>query len=497
MENTNTTAPKELPGALFALPARVAEPHRAQLAERGIASENRIVRIDPYALDVCLFRGRDREDALRMRTDVAAVVGEGAFSEMVVARWGMRKVPYFCGKSGAVTVVPKPEEKSESDAPRGGPRRRVKPKDAEDLDQKSYQKVREVLDRFSKFSGGIDIAFHIEDRFEVTPPPPDREGAIHIYPWTHPPGISGEHFVRRFFGLLIDKDGASILTYEGVPGRGELVTDGETNIVQMIGNNWYLLFSVIEYYNRHTTIRIFEQALAAALRRYEALGRGARPRDAASPLTRKRFVKTTENWVQRILQSTEEMLKEDEKKIANLRQELAMRERSYASFQRVADDLKSGERTRAIIASLPVQWRRIRKNPRVEKLSLVGDGIQMTTTPITIAHGELRYPLGRFAVYINERGVLSVWNLDRLHPKGIPHPHINRDGTPCFGNATSAISSAVAEHRYADAVDYVTRWLADGYEEKLALHKITEWPAEKTETPGNGQHATEANPCGR
>lgn len=284
-ENTVFAAAKEkLVGSYFALPATVVEPHIASLAERNIAPKRRNVRRDPYVLDAYVFE--EAPDSIgSVFAGVYNAAGEAPFADTVTVRFGNRKLPYFCGKTGAVKLVPQPAKGRDSS------------KVEQELERKSYFSVQGVLERFSRLAGGFNIKFYAEDRHDRIPPPPDQENTINIYPWNHPLGDSETHYKSRVFNLLLDKDGDKIIAYRGVPGCGELISDGKIDIVQMIGNQWYMLFAVIEYFNEHTTVRILEETLAATLKRYQALKRGAQPANAVRRADRKHFVQATTEWL--------------------------------------------------------------------------------------------------------------------------------------------------------------------------------------------------------
>ena len=84
--------------------------------------------------------------------------------------------------------------------------------------------------------------------------------------------------------------------------------------------------------------------------------------------------------------------------------------------------------------------------------------------------------VGAYTIGISKFGEVSVWSERPLHPNGIPHPHIAKDGGPCFGNATDAITKAAANHKYYDAIFFILRWLKHGYTPELTAVKIEEWP---------------------
>ena len=199
----------------------------------------------------------------------------------------------------------------------------------------------------------------------------------------------------------------------------------------------------------------------------------------AITLNRKSFVSSVTDWLNGQRFMLENDLREGERNIEIARREIAKREFECSNLRLIVESLKDSKGLQKIMDALPTEWRRIRGNPHVAGVALVGKGIHLTTKPVSISSNGTLYSVGRFVIRISKSGAFFIWNLDRLHPEGVPHPHISREGTPCLGNASSAIHSAFAEYRYADGVDYLLKWLTEGYEEKLALHKATEWPEVK------------------
>lgn len=457
---------ERLKGRRFALPARLIRPHVGALCEVGIMPEWRKLRVEPYQVDAALFTGKDRDHAENMLGNTFAILGPGPLIKREESRLGRWKIPFFCGVTGEISIVPvcengEEEQKETADDDLGGP---------------IYREIRGRLEYLSRLAGGLNISFHQERKEAAHPPPPDRDGHLNIYPWTYPPGISENFYPRKLFGRYVSKEAAGILTFKGAPGRGEFASDGKHDVVQMVGNNWYLLHCVVEYFNVLTTMEVFDHTLAAALRRWQDLKAGARPANKLLPMSRRTFNVVAGAWVNAVPENVEKALQKMDQELERMRRELAFKERERSDLGLMYETLKDGRKIQELIGTLGEQHGRIISHPSVVSLEMVGDGLQVTTVPLTIEHAGKRYSVGRFAIYINKVGMLSVWNLDRLHPNGVPHPHISRSGSPCMGNASMAIKDAMTQHRYADAIEYLVRWLADGYEDELATHKITEWP---------------------
>lgn len=456
------------PDQRFAVPERIIRPYIGLFPHTGIVPKRQWVKVDPYVLDAYVFE-RCAPDGFRAGfiAETFGAFGAKLFSVRETCRAGNRRIPLFCGDQGDVVLIPR---KADNRTLAG---------------HHPYPRILEAVRRLSRLSGGLNISLHEENRGAGPHPKPDEDGVINIYPWMHPPGESGDDYRSRLFKKFISKDGQGILTYDGVPGRGTFVSDGKHDAVQCIGSNWYLLFSVVEFYNIHTTEDIFVRAMAATLHAWQKMARQPGKRRVERTMTKKAFLETAVDWANWQAASIDAELRKQEEKMKQLRRELAQLERQHFDLAGIRRDIQERDVLKKLIESFPAQWRRIRANERVESVRLVKDGIHVRTQSINIEHDGRTYPLGRFVIRISKDGVLTVWNEDRLHPDGVPHPHIDGEGTPCMGNATSAVDRAAAEHRYADAVEFTIRWLAEGYEEKLALHRIGEWPYDEHREDGS------------
>ncbi len=446
---------------IFALPATVALHYSEEFKKRGFVFKRRTVRTGSYELDAGIFQFGNVSDASLAFVEVLLIIGVSNGSSVIESKWGNRTVPYVVTKTGNVRIIPLSDKKED----------KVK------VEVSPYPLMMGCLEVFSRLSGGLDVDFYAEECYTARPTLPNKTNLINVFPWSHPPGYSVAKYIHHAFGLPIDsREGKGVLTFSGTPGRGEFVGDGENDLIQMVGNNWYLLFCVVGFSNSVSTLKILENALAIALRRYQALQGGARPANRGTRLNRQTFVGVTKEWVSSMEGNIEKVIQEMQREIENLRSNLAIKERTVFDFSQARQALIEKRSKDDLSGSLKDQWRRISSNPRVSSLSLAGDTINVITTAIDLCHDGQTYSLGKFGIGVHKNGEFYIYSLDCLHPGGVPHPHISKEGTPCFGNAGSAIRNAFRGHRYADAIGYLIIWLFDGYEENTATHKITEWP---------------------
>ena len=125
-----------------------------------------------------------------------------------------------------------------------------------------------------------------------------------------------------------------------------------------------------------------------------------------------------------------------------------------------------------------IDWERLRANPLIKSFGLQSGGLHIITESIVYSYDGKCYRLGSYIIRISGIGAVSVWAKESAHPRGIPHPHIGWSGDPCFGNISKALYRASTGGRTVDAVEFVLRWLTEGYDPLLAEESIHAWPEE-------------------
>jgi hypothetical protein len=226
-------------------------------------------------------------------------------------------------------------------------------------------------------------------------------------------------------------------------------------------------------FDPRTGLILLDKLLALAWSGLSGVKRRPRTVKAAR---RSEFVETMTRSVEGAVDQLRSEGSESDKRIAEYQLVLAQELRRKLEIETLLRAFLDSPRVSEAVASLPGQYRRIKAEPDVAKLAIVDGGLQVETKPLEIEYQGVRYDLGPFVIRVGRRGVVSIWSESPRHPGGVPHPHIAKDGGPCFGNATDAILKAGADHRYHDAVTLVLRWLKDGYSPQLASVKIEEWP---------------------
>ena len=179
-----------------------------------------------------------------------------------------------------------------------------------------------------------------------------------------------------------------------------------------------------------------------------------------------------------------------EKSIADAQQKLTDLYRQRKDLEALVLSFQSTPFVQSTLHRLESDFQKMESEPDVAWITIVDKGIHVKTQPIEIEHEGARYMVGAFVIRVSEDGHVSVWSEQPAHPKGIPHPHIAKDGGPCLGNASDVIARAAGEHRYYDTVKLVLRWLKDGYTPELASVKIEEWPVVAAANPIDSSKAS-------
>lgn len=462
-------------GKGFMIPAAYALPKLDALVASGIAARKAKAATATHAFEAVRVSFGDADRGATLDAVLTAVFGCGRDGAAVLMGSGGRSVVPIVVPNEAHVKLHDRREKEETDAD-------VK------LRLAALDRYRLSLKDLSRISG-LMLHFHAEAS-GIRAPYPDEPGVIRIHTNSCPPGQFHCRYVATAFGLATSKDGLAVLGNGPTKGRGVVLKDehGEP-LVQILGNNWYFLLPTLSHYHQ-SSAQIFDRLLGLAWKGW---------RDAAKkPVkavrgTRKTFVASVEEWTDDLPRLIREDIGNLDRKIQDAQRDLSELLRRKQESQATLDGFLQSDFAAGTKARAPKDWAAIAKDPLVAKVTFIEDGMHVQTVPLEVPHGGETYALGAFVIRISKRGTVSVWSEAPTHKDGVPHPHVAKDGGPCFGNASDAITRATGQQRYADAVRYVLRWLTEGYSPALAAVKIEEWPkvgetADRYET----RHAVDA-----
>ncbi|HSD12039.1 MAG TPA: hypothetical protein VLC10_00640 [Patescibacteria group bacterium] len=453
---------EEPSGSCFLVPSAYAGPVTGNLKAAGFATKTVSCAAASHSLEAVAIPLKGGDPKERLGFALTEMFGSPDVADLevvlcVAGRRAARFLPLVVPKDAKVEIHDK-REPLETD-------RDVK---LRNLAFGEYRKALVMLARLS----GLAVHFHAEGG-GIRPPFPHEPGVVRILTNACPPGHTTARYVPLAFGLKINEDGLSALANGPTKGRGIVLKDelGEP-MVQILGNTWYLLIPTLSNYNFQTSALIFGKLLALAWKGAREAAKAAGPKR----MTRKAFTETVSLWTDELPALIREDVKNMDRKIQDAQRDLADLTRRKKESLALLEAFDRSSFAREAKARCAKDFLSIKADPRVAGITFIDDGFHVETRPLEASHRGAKYALGAFVIRVGKRGTVSVWSEAPTHKDGIPHPHIAKEGGPCFGNATDAIAKAGGEQRYADAVRYVLRWLTEGYTHALAAVKIEEWP---------------------
>lgn len=457
-EKTKTGLETLLKNNLVAIPANLVKLELAK--ELGLEAIPTVVDVmGGFRVDVYLFICKPDQQAESIVTKVADLQK----LNYVQCAWEAKLLPLFVADEGNAVIHYDSKQSDQSDEEDQSDEKAAR-------DRVVLLKYAEILRQFSQITGGVKFYLHHKDGLTKAPFA-SEPGVVHIFFNVAPPGQIQARYLRTAFGLLLDREGMEVLAAGPTAGRGKVFSDKKGPLVQIIGNNIYLLLPTLSYYLETRSTQLFEKVITLAWNGYrENVGK----QENDEPADETDFIKTLGQSVEKQHKYISDEIANVDDEIDRLRKKLLNKYKDRQDFVRGVSYIASKQgQTKETLAA---EYQKITNEMNVAGIYLVDEGIHVKTKPLYLEYEEKTYAVGSFVIRISDWGDISVWNEQPLHPAGVPHPHIAKDGGPCFGNATDAITKAAAGHKYATAIRYVLRWLTRGYSPELAEVKIEEWP---------------------
>ncbi len=442
----------------LAFPAYAAAGKVAELAAHGLKGRKARLAIQDYFIDVLLFGNATPFGAL------------DAVRAASVLKIPVERKSLFKGtiRDRLVTLVLPPPQKAtvnygdKLDPAELEKRRRI---------MRYYQPALELFSRLT----GLKAAVHLGGG-SVRAPFPDDGTTAHFFANATPPGDANSRYEALLFGLCPHKDGHAVVCNGPTHGRGLVVKDEAGKpVVQALGLNFYLLVPVVSHYYQHVSDLIFAKLLAKS---WEARQAALVMNDGHRRPTRRDFAATVAGWSGYVEKNFRDELAKIEETLAELQKRQAEAYRQKRIYEAMLAQFTSPAFTTALKFRPREDFAALLADQDLADMRFLDDGLHLVTKPIVIAHDGRRYQLGSFTVRLGKYGAVAVWSEAPRHPKGVPHPHIAKDGVPCYGNASDVIAKAAGELRIADLFRLMVRWLRDGYSPESAEVKIEEWPVE-------------------
>lgn len=82
------------------------------------------------------------------------------------------------------------------------------------------------------------------------------------------------------------------------------------------------------------------------------------------------------------------------------------------------------------------------------------------TSNILIEHNDWVFELARYEINIDATGKVSIFSADGTEADGYPHPHVDSNGRPCWGNIGPDLAKAIGRMRVAEALELLYEFLA-------------------------------------
>lgn len=315
---------------------------------------------------------------------------------------------------------------------------------------------------------------------------------IHVFMGMTPMLQCYGDYPEQLFGINVEAGGYFHRLCAPSKNRGFSLSDGVKDVVQIVGNNIYLLFNPILLFpvGQEVTMVIFRKAIALAMNWFAK--REGHEEITEIPLLPQAMEQLAVEYFANYQTLFKTKIGEAQKEVTSLEEKLRFARRTLVHITMVHKTLfASGSLSQDVVALMVSDHTRILKHPLVESATLIPNiGFELRTKRISIEHTGVSYKIAEtFVCRFDLDGTISIWAEGSYHPKGISHPHISPAFGYCFGNIGDNIEKAVSEYRFGDAVEYVLIWLTDGYTPENVIHsKIEEWPIE-TETVSEVTHA--------
>lgn len=459
---------KSLANMSFAVAADIIKSYSLELKKKGIRYKRVAARVGECEVPICIFSAKSEAEFTDLSIEIFSII-----------RTPLSPITYFVGDTETAFLTGLPGkveinwdgynlEKEENTA-------------LKDVCAQAAVCYQGILKKFSSIIGGWDIQLDIGAYNFIREPFAETSRSLHIFLNCVPPGEFFSCHKRRMFGLLLAADGKEQSCMKPAPSRGRVVKDDEGAVAQIVGANFYFLAPMIDCFNETTSAAIFELLLARCWDAYCEEKKENKKSNPSPPLKQEAFMTAACEWVTMLPQHLEKILSNSHIKLLGKFQEVAALQKEIRQNTQLLEVLKSDQYINNARNRLNEEWEKITTLPDIEHLAIIDDGLQAYTKLIIVKYNGAMFNTGSFVIRVSNFGVVAVWSENPTHPDRVPHPHINKNGTPCFGNATEAIIRAAAAFRYADTIIYVLRWLRDGYTPELALVKIEEWPQIKEE----------------
>lgn len=336
-----------------------------------------------------------------------------------------------------------------------------------------YNQILDELEIITQFSG-IPIELVVHKKIKMVPAR-NRHKCLTVVLGGVPPGYKGTRSATHFFGTAIVKPGYEARLNKPTLDVGYVVkNDFDEAIAQIVGNTIYLyipLNCIAISQLVDPSKKLFNRAMTLAWNEYV--------RGKAAQLPTLPEITNSQAYLERIM-NPQNMITLLREKLGEIDEEIMQTQRELTRLLAKKAGLITaitGTEAREY-EDIETGWERLQDSPFLDSMYEASTGTVYYHTKALIipdTEGKERY-IGRLAITIEQPYKVIVWSLDTPHPGDIPHPHVNCYGEVCFGNVTQSVAQLLAEQKEAEVIVLIMRLLAEGYDDILTEHKVTEWP---------------------
>lgn len=403
-------------------------------------------------------------------------VGQKPFVRVYECRVDDHVYPFFAPTAGGATIADPPLGISAAMMEQNDSQKTLIPLFLEFLEEVA-----------TNILGGMRIVLHPRIPSAVHAPIKDKEDVIHIFLECTPTTWKSYSNPDMLCGIdVLGQVGLAPPCLTPSPRRGYVLSDGKTDVVQILNNNIYILFdpSTLLRLGVHSALTIFRKVISLAVTVTGWMSRDKliaeheleNPADGSSSpeedllALAEAYIAQRRKGAARDISRLAEKITEQEDALRATRKEYAVVKRLYAMLE--ANNFAQHEPSRLI-----EDYPRIVAHPLVRSAKIVPEaGVEVRTKDIVILHDGQHYSIGNFTICFGLEDGPVIWAEESFHPTGEPHPHLSAHNGPCFGNIGEAIDDALLDCRYADALEYILLWLTSYSPELVVWHKIEEWP---------------------
>jgi hypothetical protein len=343
------------------------------------------------------------------------------------------------------------------------------------------REISEILLHLGSESG-YSFVFHGVKNEIVQPYPENDLGKLHVVIGTSPP-CGNPQRTSILCGVRIRTGFDEVNRPGPAPARGVGVHDDNKRMVaQIIGSTIYMMLPTDDQdhfllMSKKSEADLFRKAFVYP---WNVIMKGEEKEDELKIATTfDEYRATIAAGHEKLMKDAEEMTKKYEEEIRDLQKELR---KKYRDLSNMNFFVRSYRRNPSIdlsnIGALQKDWDMLNRDPIFSTIHSDRGFCEMKTKPVFITERGVRYPMNTYTIHLIFPDQIYIWADNPTHPKRMVHPHISSDGVICFGNASMAIDRALSEIKIGRTAVLVLRWLEDGYDKKLAVTKIEEWPKE-------------------